>query len=42
MDLFQIQIHIFWILNPINLIGYELDINWIHFWIIQIALWDGF
>jgi len=27
----------FWILNPIHLIGYELDMDWIHFWIIQIA-----
>ena len=30
----------FWILNPIHLIGYGLDIHWIHFWIIQIAFWD--
>jgi len=33
---------IFWILNPIHLIGYGLDTNWIHFWIIQIAFWVGF
>jgi len=32
----------FWILNPIHLIGYGLDIDWIHLWIIQIAFWDGF
>jgi len=32
----------FWILNPIHLIRYGLDIDLIHFWIIQIAFWDGF
>jgi len=32
----------FWILNPIHLIEYGLDIDWIHFWIIQIAFWVGF
>jgi len=32
----------FWILNPIHLIGYGLDIDWIHFWIIQIVFWDRF
>jgi len=33
---------IFLILNLIHLIGYGLDIDWIHFWIIQIAFWVGF
>ena len=32
----------FWILNPIHLIGYGLNMDWIHFWIIQIAFWVGF
>ena len=32
----------FWILNPIHLIGYELYIDWIHFWIIQIVFWVEF
>jgi len=28
----------FWIVSPIHLIGYGLDIDWIHFWIIQMNL----
>ena len=31
----------FWILI-IHLIGYGLDVDWIHFWIIQIVFWVGF
>jgi len=32
----------FWILNLIHLIGYGLNIDWIHLWFIQIAFWVGY
>jgi len=34
--------YIFGLLISIHLIGYELDIKWIHFWIIQNKFWVGF